>query len=76
MKTSLFFLPSIGRKDEITQGLAGLRGDLYERMLKELSGQAILADDLGYESINKWSMYTTRLDGITANIIIQVIFCH
>lgn len=52
MKTSLFFLPSIGRKDEITQGLAGLRGDLYERMLKELSGQAILADDLGYESIN------------------------
>ena len=52
MKTSLFFLPSIGRKDEITQGLAGLRGDLYDRMLMELSNQAVLADELGYESIN------------------------
>ncbi|NQV57184.1 MAG: LLM class flavin-dependent oxidoreductase [Rhodospirillales bacterium] len=52
MKTSLFFLPAIGRKDEITLGQAGLRPDLYDRMLAELSEQAVLADNAGYESIN------------------------
>src|SRR5688572_24654431 len=34
------------------RGLAGLRGDLYDRMLRELSEQARLADDLGYDSIS------------------------
>ena len=32
--------------------MAGLRGDLYDRMLRELSAQARLADDLGYDSIS------------------------
>jgi len=52
MKTSLFYLPSIGSRAEIERGLAGLRGDLYDRMLTELSEQARLADDLGYDSIS------------------------
>src|SRR5262249_9282604 len=52
MKTSLFYLPSIGSRAEIERGLAGLRGDLYDRMLAELSEQARLADDLGYDSIS------------------------
>ncbi|MET4700842.1 alkanesulfonate monooxygenase SsuD/methylene tetrahydromethanopterin reductase-like flavin-dependent oxidoreductase (luciferase family) [Constrictibacter sp. MBR-5] len=52
MKTSLFYLPSIGSRAEIEAGMAGLRGDLYTRMLAELSGQARLADDLGYDSIS------------------------
>src|SRR5438093_9780871 len=52
MKTSLFYLPSIGSRAEIARGMAGLRGDLYDRMLNELSEQARLADDLGYDSVS------------------------
>src|SRR5262252_4667132 len=52
MRTSLFYLPSIGSRAEIERGLAGLRGDLYDRMLAELSAQARLGDELGYDSIS------------------------
>ena len=52
MKVSLFYLPSIGSRADIEQGMAGLRGDLYDRMLAEVSEQARLADDLGYDSIS------------------------
>jgi alkanesulfonate monooxygenase SsuD/methylene tetrahydromethanopterin reductase-like flavin-dependent oxidoreductase (luciferase family) len=52
MKVSLFYLPSIGSRLEIERGLAGLRTDLYQQMLRELSEQARLADQLGYESIS------------------------
>jgi alkanesulfonate monooxygenase SsuD/methylene tetrahydromethanopterin reductase-like flavin-dependent oxidoreductase (luciferase family) len=52
LKTSLFYLPSIGSRAEMEAGLAGLRPDLYGRMLRELSEQARLADDLGYDSIS------------------------
>jgi alkanesulfonate monooxygenase SsuD/methylene tetrahydromethanopterin reductase-like flavin-dependent oxidoreductase (luciferase family) len=52
MKHSLFYLPSIGSRAEIEEGCAGLRPELYQRMLSELSEQARLADDLGYESIS------------------------
>ena len=37
MKVSLFYLPSIGSRAEIERGKAGLRGDLYQRMLAELA---------------------------------------
>ena len=52
MRVSLVYLPSIGSRAEIEQGCAGLRGDLYTRMLGELGEQARLADDLGYDSIS------------------------
>jgi alkanesulfonate monooxygenase SsuD/methylene tetrahydromethanopterin reductase-like flavin-dependent oxidoreductase (luciferase family) len=52
VKVSLFYLPSIGSRAEIEQGKAGLRGDLYTRMLEELCEQAVLADELGYDSIS------------------------
>src|SRR5262245_29207001 len=52
MKTSIFYLPSIGSRAEIERGQAGLRGDLYDRMLAELSEQARLADVVGYDSIS------------------------
>ena len=52
MKISLFYLPSIGSRADIKKGMAGLRGDLYDRMLAEVSEQARLADDLGYDSIS------------------------
>ena len=32
--------------------MAGLRADLYQRMLAELGEQAVLADQLGYDSIS------------------------
>ena len=52
MKVSLFYLPSVGNKAQIEQGMVGLRGDLYDQMLREISAQARLADDLGYDSIS------------------------
>ncbi len=52
MQVSVFYLPSIGSRAEIEQGMAGLRGDLYQRMLAELKEQAQLADELGYDSIS------------------------
>ncbi|HVN86124.1 MAG TPA: LLM class flavin-dependent oxidoreductase [Candidatus Binatia bacterium] len=52
MKVSLFYLPTIGSRAEMECSRAGLRGDLYGRMLRELAEQAKLADDLGYDSIS------------------------
>jgi alkanesulfonate monooxygenase SsuD/methylene tetrahydromethanopterin reductase-like flavin-dependent oxidoreductase (luciferase family) len=52
MKTSLFYLPSVGSRAEIEQGKAGLRGELYGQMLREVTKQAQLADQLGYDSIS------------------------
>jgi len=52
MQTSLFYLPSIGSRPEIEQGMAGLRGDLYQRMLAELREQAQAATTFGYDSIS------------------------
>src|SRR5207244_4851576 len=51
-KVSLFYLPSIGSRAEIERGMAGLRGDLYRRMLAEIGEQTRLADDLGYDSVS------------------------
>lgn len=52
MKVSLFYLPSIGSRQEIEQGKVGLKGEVYDRMLNEISEQARLADDIGYNSIS------------------------
>jgi alkanesulfonate monooxygenase SsuD/methylene tetrahydromethanopterin reductase-like flavin-dependent oxidoreductase (luciferase family) len=52
MKVSLFYLPTVGTRAEIESGRVGLRGDLYDRMLRDLSEQAVLGDALGYDSIS------------------------
>jgi alkanesulfonate monooxygenase SsuD/methylene tetrahydromethanopterin reductase-like flavin-dependent oxidoreductase (luciferase family) len=52
MKVSVFYLPSIGSRAEIEQGMAGQRNDLYQQMLRELGEQAQAADQLGYDSIS------------------------
>ena len=36
MKTSLFYLPSVGNQAEIEQGKVALRGEIYDQMLREL----------------------------------------
>ena len=48
MKTSLFYLPSIGSRAEMTAGMAGLRPDLYQRMLQEIAGYIQVAEQAGY----------------------------
>src|ERR1700730_1454975 len=52
MKASLFYLPSIGSRAEIEAGMAGMNPDFYQRMLKELSEQIRLGDELGYDSVS------------------------
>jgi alkanesulfonate monooxygenase SsuD/methylene tetrahydromethanopterin reductase-like flavin-dependent oxidoreductase (luciferase family) len=52
MKVSLFYLPSLGSKSDIEAGMAGMRADLYQEMLQEVSEQCKLADDLGYDSVS------------------------
>jgi alkanesulfonate monooxygenase SsuD/methylene tetrahydromethanopterin reductase-like flavin-dependent oxidoreductase (luciferase family) len=52
MKVSLFYLPSVGSRSEIERGMVALRGDVYDRMLREITEQAQLADALGYDSIS------------------------
>ena len=52
MTASLFYLPTVGSRREIEVGLAGMRPELYQRMLREISAQVRLADDLGYDSVS------------------------
>jgi alkanesulfonate monooxygenase SsuD/methylene tetrahydromethanopterin reductase-like flavin-dependent oxidoreductase (luciferase family) len=52
MKVSLFYLPSLGSRADIEAGMAGMRADLYQQMLCEVSEQCRLADQLGYESVS------------------------
>jgi len=52
VKASLFYLPTIGSRAEIEAGMAGMRADLYQRMLRDLSEQIRLADELGYDSVS------------------------
>jgi len=52
MKASIFCLPSVGSRAEIEAGMAAMRPELYQRMLKELTELIKLADDLGYDSVS------------------------
>ena len=47
----MFYLQSVGSRAQIERGLAGLRPELYQQMLRELSEQAKLADALGHDSM-------------------------
>ncbi len=52
MKVSLFYLPGVGSREDVEKGMAGLRPELYQQMLSEVTAQAQLADALGYDSIS------------------------
>jgi len=52
MKVSLFYLPIVGTRADIMAGMAGTRGELYQTMLHDVSAQARLGDELGYDSIS------------------------
>ena len=51
MKASLFYLPTIASRAEIEKGMAGMNPGFYQRMLKELTEQIKLGDELGYDSV-------------------------
>lgn len=48
MKVSLFYLPGVGSREDVEQGMAGLRPELYQEMLRDLTEEAKLGDELGY----------------------------
>ena len=52
MKTSLFYLPCVGTRKQMEAGNAGLNGEYYDTMLREVLGQCQLADELGYDSVS------------------------
>jgi alkanesulfonate monooxygenase SsuD/methylene tetrahydromethanopterin reductase-like flavin-dependent oxidoreductase (luciferase family) len=52
MKVSLFYLPGVGSREDIEAGMAGQRPELYQQMLREISEQTIIADQLGYDSVS------------------------
>src|SRR4029079_10258323 len=52
MKASLFYLPTIASRAEIEAGMAGMNPQCYQRMLKELTEQIKLGDELGYDSVS------------------------
>ncbi len=47
MKFHLFMLPTVGRRQELQRGMAGLRDDLYQWTLTEIEEQARFTDELG-----------------------------
>lgn len=48
MEVGAFYLPSVGRKEDIEAGMAGKRTDLYQIMLAEITEQLQFMDDFGY----------------------------
>ncbi len=52
MKVSMFYLPSLGTREDIERGMAGTRPELYQTMLAEISEQVRLGDALGYDSVS------------------------
>ena len=51
MEFGVFYLPAIGNKSELQEGMAGRRTDLYQRMLRDLAEQAQYLDAHGYYGI-------------------------
>ena len=51
MDFNLFSYYTLGRRSELEEGLAGLRVDLYQRMLDETAQIATMADEAGFAGI-------------------------
>src|ERR1700730_5466404 len=52
LKASVSYLPTVGNRGDSEAGMAVLRGDLYQQMLREVLEQVRLADELGYDSVS------------------------
>ena len=66
MKVSLFYLPAIGSRQDIEGGMAGTRPELYTKMIKELSGQAMLADELERKPLTRSATIRSASPNITS----------
>lgn len=64
MEVGLHYPPMIGSSQEILQGMAGQRTDLYQRMLAHLVEQAQYADETGYYGFG-FSEHHLCVEGIT-----------
>ncbi len=51
MEVGVFYLPVIGNREELSQGMAGRRTDLYQKMIANLAEQAKLLDQHGYYGV-------------------------
>ena len=51
MEIGVFYLPVIGNENELRQGMAGRRSDLYQKMLRNLLEQAQFLDSHGYYGV-------------------------
>ena len=48
MEIGVFYLPSTGSKQDMLQGMAGQRTDLYQKMLRDVTEQLQYCDEHGY----------------------------
>ena len=48
MKFGLFMYCTVGRRNDLEQGMAGRKPELYQRMLSEIAQYAEFADQAGY----------------------------
>lgn len=51
MEVGTFYLPAIGSKAEIMEGMAGKRTDLYQVMLRDITEQCQYLDEHGYYGV-------------------------
>jgi len=66
MEIGLHYPPLMGSPEEILEGMAGQRTDLYQRMLKNLLEQARFADETGYYGFG-FSEHHLSIEGITVS---------
>jgi alkanesulfonate monooxygenase SsuD/methylene tetrahydromethanopterin reductase-like flavin-dependent oxidoreductase (luciferase family) len=76
VKASLFYLPTLGNRAEIEAGMAGLRDDLYQQMLREVLEQVRLADELGYDSVS-FTEHHFHIEGfeLSNNPVLLDLYC-
>jgi alkanesulfonate monooxygenase SsuD/methylene tetrahydromethanopterin reductase-like flavin-dependent oxidoreductase (luciferase family) len=76
VKASLFYLPTVGNRAEIEQGMAGLRPDLYQQMLREVLEQVQLGDALGYDSVS-FTEHHFHIEGfeLSNNPVLLDLYC-
>ncbi len=66
MEVGFFLPPTIGNQEELFQGLAGQRSDLYQRMLVDLTEFAQCCDGLGYYGL-AFTEHHLSIEGMTTS---------
>lgn len=66
MQVGFFVAPTIGTPDEMFQGMAGQRTDLYQRLITDLTDFAQYADDHGYYGM-AFTEHHLSVEGMTVS---------